>query len=337
MLIRIETTLDLLDARERNLLQGILDAYNAVGQTNTQKEGKDWILSKPIPPLESFVPKDLDSASGDPKVPSVVTVYTSDGNEELAKSHLNVNDTVDRVDVRLADEGADKRKRTRKPRKDKGKSRTPKSEEGDPNPCKDIVLKDGTKVGHLDTCTGEAVGDVVRDPNITTASSRAAHNQRALGRDLSAVQEKIAAIKERQEMREIADLALSKKIAKKAMESIEPKDFTKPTIDPKEVVEAVVNVKTEKIDMESSIDDALTALDSEKTEGESSSKEQRTRLRELRVEAGKLDIFSNFRQIVVDECGQVMKFVEISHEVAGRIIPKIEQLISDAQEGKVTK
>ena len=119
--ITIEAHLHLDYLKDRKLLQGILDTYHAI-----------CVSTEPV------VPDDLDIASGEPNFPPVVTVYTSEGNEELAKSHLNVNDTVGRVDVRLADEGADKKKRTRKTRNDKGKPRTSKSKE-DPNPIKEIL------------------------------------------------------------------------------------------------------------------------------------------------------------------------------------------------------
>lgn len=126
---------------------------------------------------------------------------------------------------------------------------------------------------------------------------------------MNAVREKLDAIKEKQIARE-----------------------QEPVTDPKEGVEAVVNVKTDNVEMEGSIDEALTAIDPEKPEGALISDGQVARLRELRVEAAKLDVFPEFRKIIVDSYGQAGKFTEIPLDVADRILPELQDLVKTAAE-----
>ena len=47
----------------------------------------------------------------------------------------------------------------------------------------------------------------------------------------------------------------------------------------------------------------MTAIDPAKPEGELITDEQVARLREIRVEAAKLDVFSEFRKVIIDEFG----------------------------------
>ncbi len=300
------------------------------------------------PNAEITIPADLDIASGKPTVPKVVTVYTSEGNEELAKEYLNVNDTVDRVDVRLADDDADKAKRTRtrKPRKDKGKPRSPKLESAtvtepdvprrdtfDPNPVKIITTEEGVVVGHLNTTTGEISGDIVRDPSLAEKIKTVGGQDGEV--DLNVIREKLAAIRERQTKRDMLD-RLAEPVTDPNRDPVElptPAVETLDMPDAKEVVEAVVNVKTEKVEMEGSIDEALTAVDPMTPEGDLITEKQVARLRELRVEAAKLDVFADFRKIVVDACGQAGKFTEIPLDVANEILPKLDEIITNAQEG----
>ena len=98
-------------------------------------------------------------------------------------------------------------------------------------------------------------------------------------------------------------------------------------------VEPVVDVKTDTVEMTGSIDEALTAIDPVKPEGALITDEQVAQLRELRVEAAKLDVFPEFRKVIVDEYGQAGKFPEIPRETANVILTKLEELIAKAQEG----
>lgn len=252
------------------------------------------------------VPADLDIASGVPEVPSVVTVWTSEGNEELAKSHLNVADTVGRVDVRIADEDADKAKRTRKTRSDKGKTR--KAATPDVGPLEAEAIREKIKT------VGGQDGEI----------------------DLNAVREKLDAIKDQQAKREMIN-RLAEPVTDPNRDPVElpaPAVETSDLPDAKAVVEAVVSVKTDKVEMEGSIDEALTAIDPAKPDGDLITDEQVARLRELRVEAAKLDVYGQFREIIVKECGAAGSFTEIPLAVANELLPKLDKCLAEAEEGQ---